>query len=112
VSFAITTGCAADLYFEGLVAVHLGGVDVPEPGLERRAQRGHRVLRLDQEDSEAELGDALPVVQRDAGNGGSSSTKPPAKRFAALESSFTTRNRCTLLLHEDPQRLGPRSESY
>jgi hypothetical protein len=27
----------------GLVAVHLGGVDVPVAGLERRAHRGHRV---------------------------------------------------------------------
>ena len=53
----------------GLVAVHLGGVDVPVPGLERRAHGGRRVLRLDLEDAEAELRDGLAVVQRDVRNG-------------------------------------------
>src|SRR6201996_7979637 len=55
-------------YF-GLVAVHLGGVDVPVPGLERRAHRGRRVLRRDLKDTEAELRNGLAVVQPDIRNG-------------------------------------------
>src|SRR5580693_4954831 len=53
----------------GLVAVHLGGVDVPIAGFERGAHGGRRVLRLDLEDAEAELRDGLAVVQRDVRNG-------------------------------------------
>jgi hypothetical protein len=46
-----------------LVAVPLGRVDVPVAGLQRGADRGLGVLRLDQEDAEAELRDLLAVVQ-------------------------------------------------
>jgi hypothetical protein len=60
----------------GLVAVHLGGVDVPVPGLERRAHRHHRVLRLDLEDAEAELRDGLTVGQRDVRNGSRGKNSP------------------------------------
>jgi len=48
-----------------LVAVHLGRVDVPIAGLQRGADGGHGVLRLDQEYAEAELRDHLAVVQHD-----------------------------------------------
>jgi hypothetical protein len=37
-------------------------------------------------------------------------TRPPGKRFAAWESSLTARYCCTLLLHEDLQRVGPWSK--
>jgi hypothetical protein len=60
----------------GLVAVHLGGVDVPVPGLEGRAHGGRRVLRLDLEDAEAELRNGLAVVQRDVRNGTHAKNSP------------------------------------
>src|SRR5580693_1670097 len=59
-----------------LVAVHLGGVDVPVPGLKRRAHRGRRVLRLNLEDTEAELRNGLTVVQRDVRNGSHEKNSP------------------------------------
>src|SRR5690348_18334794 len=50
-----------------LVAVHLRGVDVPVTGLQGGAHGLDGVLRLDQEDTEAELGDRPAVVQHDVG---------------------------------------------
>ena len=46
-----------------LVAVHLGGVDVPVAGLEGLSGDPRRVLRRDLEHAEAELGDGVAVVQ-------------------------------------------------
>src|SRR5579875_186989 len=51
-----------------LVAVHLGGVDVAVADLEGRERRVLRLLGLDLEDAEPELGDLDAVVQRDGGN--------------------------------------------
>src|SRR5580693_6077295 len=64
----------------GLVAVHLGGIDVPVPGLECRAHGGRRVLRLNQEDAEPELRNGLTIVQPDVRNGSHERTLPSSNR--------------------------------
>jgi len=50
-----------------LVAVHLGGVDVPVTGLQGGGDGLGGVLGLDLEHAESELGDRLAVVQHDLG---------------------------------------------
>jgi hypothetical protein len=51
-----------------LVAVHLGGVDVPVTDLKGLTDRPGGVLGLDLEDPEAELRDGVAVVKADAGD--------------------------------------------
>src|SRR5699024_6144708 len=53
-----------------LVAVHLGGVDVPVTGLEGGAYGGGGVGGRHLERVVAELGDGVARVQRDRGDGG------------------------------------------
>ena len=58
---AVEAGSADRLADFLLVAVHFGGVDVPVAGLQRAAYRSECVLRLDQEDAEAELRMVRPL---------------------------------------------------
>ncbi len=51
-----------------LVAVHLGGVDVPVAHVQSLADRLGRLGRVDLEHPEAELRDGLAVVQGEVGN--------------------------------------------
>ena len=51
-----------------LVAVHLCRVDVAVADLERHAHRLRRLIRVDLEDAEAELGNGAAVVEFDVGD--------------------------------------------
>src|SRR5215204_5852087 len=64
---AVEAGSADSFADLSLVGVHLRGVDVPVADPEGLAYRLYRILRLDLEDPETELGDDIPVVERDVG---------------------------------------------
>src|SRR4051812_18092931 len=67
-----------------LVAVHLGGVDVAVADLERHAHRARRLLRVDLEHAEAELGDGVAVVEFDVGDAHASCCTDCGARLAYL----------------------------
>ena len=62
---AVKAGLADGLADLLLIAVHLGGIDVPVPRLQGRSHGPGGVFRLDLKDTEAELWDLLAVVQHD-----------------------------------------------
>ena len=62
---AVQAGIADPLADFLFIAVHLGGVDMPVPNLERRTHCGGGLIRFDLEDAETQLRDRVAVVERD-----------------------------------------------
>ena len=62
---AVQAGIADSLTDFLFIAVHLGGVDVPVPNLERRTHRRGRLIRFYLEYAETQLWDGVAVVERD-----------------------------------------------